>query len=343
MAKEQKIYRIEEVRNKKKKADIGALVTYGLWLGSYIALPPLYSLPALAAYFTAMLTSSYQASRIPLTEEYKRFKEIYREIIKEYINLNENFDFKSPIDIYALFDLVYKHDIFSINVDKQYRMTKYDTEFMKELTLNSHGVCRHVATMLSDIYTQMGYQASPIVVATPSMKQEVKEVEIPEEIKKQMEELQKAIKIEIDGHIVTPEEMKIGEAKFFETRFIPQPITDKQTKLGNHAITRVNDSEYTYHFDPTKRAIYVPSEGDYYIDNSGENIRYSSKGTKRFNSKLGIETVDLLNTQSIEEQFHQICTTQNIIMKRQDEIIDFSKLIKPKLEEAEEMYKLILK
>ena len=40
--------------------------------------------------------------------------------------------------------------------------------------------------MLSDIYTQMGYTSSPIVVASQRMKEEVKEVEIPREVEEEI-------------------------------------------------------------------------------------------------------------------------------------------------------------
>ena len=339
----EKIYKIEEVKKWRKYSGIAAFGTYSIWMGTIIADAGLYTIPALAAYTAAMISSGYIDSLIQKSQEYRRFKEIYKEIMDEYSKLNVSYNLKTPTEIYALFDIVYKSGFLSIASDGKCRMTKYDNDLMKELTLNNHGVCRHVATMLTDVYTRLGYTASPIVVATPEMKEEVKEVEIPAEVKEQMEKLQQMFQIEINGHKVTPDEIKIGEAKMFETRLIPQPITDKQVKYGNHAITRVNSNGYSFNFDPMKRAIYIPGEGDYFISDDKEQIRFSPKGTKRFNDKLGIKTQEQLDTLPMEEQFESVCVTQERIIEHQDDLKDFRNTILPKLEESEEMYKLILK
>ena len=346
MEKVDRIYHIEEERKLAKRGSIGQIVTYGLWLGSYIALPQFYSLPALAAYLTATVYSSVHEGRITKSVEYKRFKEIYIEIIKEYIKLNENFDLKTPIDIYALFDLAYANNFLSV-VDQDYknRITKYDVDLTKELALNNYGVCKHIAAMLSDIYTQMGYTASPIVVASQRMKEEVKEVELPREVEEEMKRIQNMIQIEINGQVINPFEVEVGKPKMFESHLIPQPFTKKQIKYGNHAITRVNDSEYSFNFDPLNREIYVPSEEEpgILIGNEARKIAFSRKGTKKFNSRRNFQTAEQLGYLPMEEQINSLNERQEKIIEHKSELFDFKKSITPQLKEADELVKLILK
>ena len=48
---------------------------------------------------------------------------------------------------------------------------------MSEQALNNHGVCRHIAGMLNDIYTELGLTSSTVVLASQKYKETIKEVE----------------------------------------------------------------------------------------------------------------------------------------------------------------------
>ena len=344
MAKEKKIYHIDEARKLKDKAQLGIIISGGMWMIGNIAFPGLYSLPLFAAYTTFVFMHGSADVKIYNSYEFKQLKEAYREILKKYVKLNNDFDFKKPLDVYALFDFAYNCGVFDCIDDGEYTPNKYDSYFMSEQALNNHGVCRHIAGMLNDIYTELGLTSSTVVLASQKYKETTKEVEMPPEVEEQMKRIQQAIQIEINGKVMNPDIFEVGKPTVFETRLEALPITDKAVKRGDHLITQVNYDGKTYLLDPSKRNIFVPeTEVTYLKNNDSELARLCVKATRKYNKRHNHKLLEILDVPSMDEQIEEANKALNIIYDNKSMILDFKSSIKYELETAEEMYKLILK
>ena len=344
MDKQTKIYHIDEVRKLEKWASVGTVASYGVWMASLIAEGGLYTIPPLLAYFLTLCSQDYLKTLVPKTEEWKRFKAAYQTILEEFSKTCKTFDAKEPLQVFGIFDIAYANNIFSIYGDNYFRLTRYDDKLMKELALNNHGVCRHVTMMLDDVYTRLGFQTQPIAVATSRYKEVAKEMEIPAEMQEAIKEMQKMFEIEINGEVIKPEDLHMGEAKMMSVTLEELKPTRKDIKRGNHAFNKVNYNGLSYYVDASKRALYVASpEPNALMDNSGRTVIYSPKGTKRFVESQGKEMIEDLPSLTLGDQIDIVNNAQDKVRNNQDVLKQLSKEIQEPLEEAEEMYKLILK
>lgn len=340
----EKIYHIDKVRKKEKMMSYASVITYGTWLTTLLAFGGLYTVPPLLIHLITLISQDYYKSLIPKTEEWKRFKIAYKEIIDEFVKLTKEMNLKEALEIYSLYDLAYSNGVFSVNSKHIELPTRHDVELMPQLALNSHGVCRHITMMLDDIYKELGFTSSPVVVATPKLKEVAKEVEVPQEIQEAMEEFQKMIQLEVNGKKIEPSDIKIGEAKMIQVSLEEIKPKNIVIRTGNHAFNHVNENGLSYYLDATRRAIYVtsPVNGEF-LDNTGTTVYYSNKGTNRFLNKVQKEAIDHLPTLTLGDQIEKINNTQDLIAENEDILVNFQETIQEPLKEAEAMYKLILK
>ena len=77
MAKEKKIYHIDEARKLKDKAQLGILISGGMWMIGNIAFPGLYSLPLFAAYTTFVLIFYDSIVLLPDSDGINCMKRLY--------------------------------------------------------------------------------------------------------------------------------------------------------------------------------------------------------------------------------------------------------------------------
>lgn len=340
----EKIYHIEDTRKIEKIAGYSTIGSYIGWLITIATTSGLYHIPFLIAYTASIVTKEYAKNLTLKTEECKRFRECYKIIMDEFIKMNNRYELKSPLEVWSLFDIVKAADLLSIRNVRQNIITSFDYELIKEQALNGHGVCRHTAMMLDDIYKRLGFEASPMVVAIPKYKEVTTEVEIPDEVKQMMEFMQQTIQIEINGEKISPEEMQIGEAKMMKVEKVAQPITKSQIKHGNHVINRVNFDGLTYTLDSENRNIYVPNgEVNGYFNESGQSIIYSHKGTKKFLSRNNLTEATDYPSLPLVDQIDTIGKTQDRIMDNKELLEEFEKAVTEPLKEAEDLYQLILR
>ena len=93
-------------------------------------------------------------------KEFKEIKDIYNNIIKNYLELNLMLNINTPIEIFSFYILTLyngylsKTDnfIYLDNEDKLINCIKLKGADV----LNGYGVCRHISAMLKDIYDNMG-------------------------------------------------------------------------------------------------------------------------------------------------------------------------------------------
>lgn len=341
----EKIYKVVKCKKYANRAKIGHLVTYGIWVATLFTNNPFDQFPALAAMITCSLLKGKFESDIFKSQEYMRYKKIYQIVLKKYVELNKKLDLKNPLEIFTLFNFAIRNNLFSIT-DSRICITskQFDRPLIRELTLNNHGVCRHIASMLVDIYQNMGLESSLGVCLKPDMVKTI--VDIDEEdkelLREMTERMNKMLEFEIDGEKINFEEIIKNPPKKIVLQ--PKPFTKAQQSMGNHAITLVNDNEFTYYLDPTNSNIFVPTEEENeMISEEGLKITMIPRSTIMHNYKYGIKDIEIKEVQKEGIILEQLCKTEQGLFDNRDVVGSFHEEIKEYLEEAEEIYQLILK
>lgn len=342
----EKILKVTDVKRNIKYIQGGRVLSYIAWVITLCATPTnLAELPLLAAYLGFTIGEDIQKAAITKTEEFKRLKMIYQYVLDELVKLSNKMEIKSPIAIYTLYNFLYNNDKFT-TLDYNARVTsRFDKYMLGELCLNNHGVCRHIAKMLMDLYHRMGYESSVGVCAQLHSKAVMRPSESinQEDVKKMFEELKASIQGTEKDMLPDPSQVLVlPPIEIIEEEV---PLTRREKKYGNHAITLVNDANNTYYLDAYNSGIYVtnPDDPTQMIDESHRKIVMKPKGTKLYLNRAGISPIETKPERPLEEMYEEACTVGDNIVENLDTIDNFYDEIKPPLEEAEEIIRLILK
>ena len=190
------------------------------------------------------------------TKDVNELRNLYNEFIKNYNRLNKDFSFNEPISIYAMFSFLINNGYLSL--DKKFNMCS-DNCYNLYGILGSdifagNGVCRHTASMLTDILNDMDIRSMNLICYVPNNKFEFYSVDEKDYSRdKNMEFVSK--------HTDSLEEMKLllERFKFLEengiylsVRYIPLSLRDKKlARVGNHVITYSLYQDKSYYLDPT--------------------------------------------------------------------------------------------
>ena len=132
------------------------------------------------------------------TRELKEINNLYQEFIKNYNELNKVFHFDNPIEIFTMFIYLTYHGYLS--VDKKFEFYRNQTRDIKSMMgvniILGGGVCRHLASMLTDILNDYNIEAGTMVVSS-------KNTIIGNNKDKYTEEEKDIIKIILGNHAIT--------------------------------------------------------------------------------------------------------------------------------------------
>lgn len=179
-------------------------------------------------------------------------KNLYQELIKEYNNLNKTFELKHPIEIYTLLYHMLQDGNLShgrkLQLDNPTKLYERPSIFGCHV-INGKAVCRHIATLLKDIYRSYGINADTLVVLQKdySMDNYEEMIKFINTIHThfQLEDLQYKYEDEIN--------------KFYHY-YTKKDDNIIQSILGNHMITSAIYNGQTYYLDPTQYRMYKPSQ-----------------------------------------------------------------------------------
>ena len=343
--KEKKIYKITDCRKYYDRAAVAYLGFAGSWFISLFTASNYDQFIALIAGFTcSFLKSKYEVDMLH-SYEIKRIQEIYKDIIKKYIKINGEFNFRNPLEVFTLFNYAIRNNVFSIKNEKDMVFSRrFDTFLIRELSLNNHGVCRHVATMLTDVYKEMGIQSEVAVCLRPQLQEVMKPIDESDRelIEKMMEDIKKFTQIEINGEPISFDDMMVHPPQ--KIVYEPRPFTKTEEKNGNHAITLATDDEYTYYLDALLSNVYAKKENEFeFISNEGLDIKIMPTESEIINHRHNVKTGELKEPAPMKYMIERLSKSESRIANHLDIIEDYKKDIKEELEEAEEMHRLILK
>ena len=213
------------------------------------------------------------------TNEYKELKKLYKEVITNTGDLINEFEFNDPISIFAMYIYMYRSGYLSNDKYFEYNTDMKDFSRLFGLdVIRGRGVCRSVASMLKDIYDEVGMNSRCMLVNTNG------------ETIEQLEHLS-------DIPVIKSEKGK----KFVK---IVSTIT-KYTSVPNHMITAVSKEGKSYILDPMNDGLLYKGNRNKLV--LANNPNYSMKNNEfmyTFYKMLGNLTgdKDVCNYNSISEE-----------------------------------------
>lgn len=330
-----KIYHIVDCKKYSRQFEIGFLASFGLWMGTLFT-PNMNDQLILWLVIMACKTGIIHFQKmICNTIEYKRFKEIYQNILTKYIKMNKGLEFNSPLEIYTLFNFAINHGLFSLTPKKEVNnLHKLDSGLVKEITLNNHGCCRHISNMLVDIYEHMEIDSQLGICYLPKIVR-IKEELTDEEQKEFCDSIQNLFREMpiLEDFIIYPSH------RYVEKTLPPSKF---ELKNGNHAICLANDSEYTYYLDALNSQVFTSTSCENkFISNNDITITMNSN---KLQSKLyHIQPKEIKPAAPMEYMLENMYEARSRIFDNFDVLNDLKNDIHDELEEAEEIYRLILK
>lgn len=183
------------------------------------------------------ILSSFRTQKV--ASDYKELEKLYDEVIANTGDLISELDFKDPISVFAFYIHMYRSGYLSYNKDFKYSTNMKDFSCLNGLdVIRGRGVCRSVASMLSDIYRKINMESQCMIVKTDG---------------DTIHQLEHLSEINVEK---TEDSQKFVKFVSTLTKYIPIP---------NHMITYVSANGKNYILDPM-------NDGMMYNDNKNKLI-----------------------------------------------------------------------
>ena len=171
-------------------------------------------------YFIDIILSEYTER---LASDYKALKKLYNVLVNNTGKFYEEIS-KDPIDIFTLYVYMYRNGYLSH--DKQFTYSTHPKDFANLHGIDvvtGYGVCKNIASMLTDIYNSMGYKSKNLSVNVN-----------PDDIKGCKDHEFAPLRVQAGTHNATI-----------------YKVASNLKHLGNHQILMVDNGEFNYLLDPT--------------------------------------------------------------------------------------------
>lgn len=178
-------------------------------------------------------------------KDIKTINTICNEIIDNIVKLANTLEVKNPLDAYYFFCEMFNKGYLSYDLNNSHfiRFPYYkDYEMRNSLTLNGHGVCRHISTFLRELYKRLGYESD---VVYGFMK------EITADDFRKIDE--RASYLEKDEDVAKTVTKTIASLKDIKLNMLFTKF-----RYLNHAVTRVNFDDMTLLTDASNSIILFP-------------------------------------------------------------------------------------
>lgn len=259
-----------------------------------------------------------------LSKDITEVKKLYEEFIINYNKLNTKFELSNPIEIFTLYNFLYKNGYLS--KDKTFVKNNLNVcdiqPIMGANVLMGNGVCRHISTLFTDILNNNQINANNIGchIETPVFDAEIvkKEDFSIDDTLKTLETLSKYFKDEYEKAIYYFNAL-YNNGEYLNMSFIP--LENKKIKRSNHLITIAQKEDINYFLDPTKEEIYKLDNKTLY-DNFGLPVKINKIYTFGYEA---IRNIYNKNSTSTEEENKLINNTRKICENNIDVFDSFYK------------------
>lgn len=262
------------------------------------------------------------------TKDVSYINSLYQEFIRNYNDLNREFNFDNPIQIHTMFNYLLYNGYLS--KDKNFEFTsKYARDINPIKGANvimGSGVCRHIAAMLVDIFNDCGIEAFRLGC---HIRESVVKFGLYDEEKMSREELDSWIRLNINDRCLQEKLYLAVDEAFKEGKYVKLSFDVRDNKdliekiLGNHAICLALKDNKSYFLDPTQFRVYRLSECDKKIlyDDNDDNIKIkliSSIIIDNFKNYLALKSRLFGSDVLVEEEKEMIDSTLSICRNNMD-------------------------
>lgn len=233
-----------------------------------------------------------------LADDYKELEQLYKTVVDNTIELMEELNINDPVSIFSTYVYMYRHGYLSHN--KTFT-SNFNTKDLGNIggvdIIRGKGVCRTIASFLTDLYLQKGYDASSLAVASKMAISHIEKLGNSHSENKEMKSSLFNIKKEYDesGQLINAVLNINLAAPSISTlqSFIPS---------NNHLITTVTDGKRNFVFDPTHDGFLQKGSGNrLLVSNDPKYYMYFYKGGHLLNKSLG--QIKAANIRTLNEQF----------------------------------------
>ena len=131
-----------------------------------LTINPLYLLSIVCFIASNNLSKSALSDEIAKKDEdIKLINTICDEIINNIVKFANTLEVKNPLDAFYFFCEMYNNGYLSYDLNNKHfiKFPYYkDFELRCALTLNGHGVCRHISIFLKEFYKKLGYESDVV-------------------------------------------------------------------------------------------------------------------------------------------------------------------------------------
>lgn len=132
----------------------------------FLTINPLYLLSIVCFIASNNLSKSALSGEIAKKDEdIKLINTICDEIINNIVKFANTLEVKNPLDAFYFFCEMYNNGYLSYDLNNKHfiKFPYYkDFELRCALTLNGHGVCRHISIFLKEFYKKLGYESDVV-------------------------------------------------------------------------------------------------------------------------------------------------------------------------------------
>lgn len=231
------------------------------------------------------------------TKDITEIKKIYDEIIDNYIKLNKIFSLDSPVEIYSMYNyMLYKG---YLSKDKNFEFNSESARDIRKISgaevINGKAVCRHIASMLTDILNISKIQSNVlyVYVRTPTVSIHTDSTTEKQTKEQLYEFVNKYITDEKLRKILTQIIDECGEKIDSFSHTYNDDDNFIITCIGNHAISLGIKDDKIFFLDPTQSRMYKLSQNNnsILVDDVDDKIKIRKGTTALFNKYRDIKTI----------------------------------------------------
>jgi len=255
------------------------------------------------------------------TRDVKDIKQIYDILIKNYANLNNQFNLHDPQEIYKMFVTLLNNGYLSYNKKFEYSFDNVcDIQSLKGSNiLKGNGVCRHISSMLNDVYNTIGIES--YVLPVYQREWDSKLIFLDSNLS---EEEKEKININLYKFVNFDDLVEFINKNYYQRIIVEKQFLETELSknlISNHVINMIIYNNHKYFLDPTQERIYNYSlEENNLYDNFDSLIKVYPKNFKIYNRNLKFKNVKpkfLLKTAEYEDD---IVLTSRIISLIKDNL-----------------------
>lgn len=241
------------------------------------------------------------------SEDYKKIEQLYNQIVSNTAKFFKEQNITDPIEIFTLFQYMYRNGYLSYDHQFNYDINMKDLSKLNGAdVVRGRGVCRSISSFLTDLYKEMGYNSSNLIVNANK------------EVLSNIERLGNYPKFKISRNTT----------KFVKTISKVSEVFP----MANHLITLIEKDGKVYILDPTNDGFLVKGKGNQLVlpeNQKGRmrvkyltNILQRMLGTVK-NTKNSFEIKKMLSMQTIDyEEYRKTYIDTLIFIKQNVELLD---------------------